>query len=103
MDEPVTAIHSPLSLYIHLPWCLHKCAYCDFNSHATKADSFPEQAYLDALVTDLTRSSHAIRQRHVQSIFIGGGTPSLFSPRSIEALLHACDKHTQLSAECEIT
>ena len=103
MGETVTAIHAPLSLYIHLPWCLHKCAYCDFNSHATQADSFPEQAYLDALVTDLTRSSHAIKQRGVQSIFIGGGTPSLFSPSSIEALLDACHKLIRLNTNCEIT
>lgn len=103
MNESLSAIHPPISLYIHLPWCLHKCAYCDFNSHATEPNSFPEQTYVDALIKDLTQSSDAIKHRHVQSIFIGGGTPSLFSPASIESILIACHDCTQLNPQCEIT
>ncbi len=103
MSEALSANHSPLSLYIHLPWCLHKCAYCDFNSHATDANAFPEQDYVNALINDLKQSSEAIKQRQVQSIFIGGGTPSLFSATSIENILIACHDHTQLNSQCEIT
>jgi oxygen-independent coproporphyrinogen-3 oxidase len=93
----------PVSLYIHLPWCLHKCAYCDFNSHATAPDKFPEQLYTQQLITDLTLAAPLIDGREVQSIFIGGGTPSLFSPESIEKILSACTNSTQLKPECEIT
>jgi len=103
MDEANAAIHSPISLYIHLPWCLHKCAYCDFNSHATDIDSLPEQSYLQALLTDLQQATKTIAQREVQSIFIGGGTPSLFSPASIEKILVACKESTHLNPDCEIT
>ena len=103
MNEAAPAIHSPISLYIHLPWCLHKCAYCDFNSHATNADAFPEQAYVDSLIKDLSLSAETIQQRKIQSIFIGGGTPSLFSPESIEQILLACRTATCLDQHCEIT
>lgn len=102
MNE-ATAEHSPISLYIHLPWCLHKCAYCDFNSHAVKGDSYPEQAYVTALISDLTQSAPSITNRQVRSIFIGGGTPSLFSPVSINNILDACNELTNLDSKCEIT
>ena len=93
----------PVSLYIHLPWCLHKCAYCDFNSHATRANEFPEALYTQQLITDLTLSVALIRERNVRSIFIGGGTPSLFSPESINRILSACRTQLELMPNCEIT
>lgn len=93
----------PVSLYIHLPWCLHKCAYCDFNSHATRANELPEALYTQQLITDLTLSVALIRERNVRSIFIGGGTPSLFSPESINRILSACRTQLELMPNCEIT
>ena len=92
----------PLSLYIHLPWCLKKCPYCDFNSHAV-GDALPEQQYLDALLADLDAALPLIWGRTVHSIFIGGGTPSLFSPASIDRLLGDVRARLRLSADCEIT
>jgi putative oxygen-independent coproporphyrinogen III oxidase len=103
MDSAYSILQQPVSLYIHLPWCLHKCAYCDFNSHATSPNQFPEQRYTQQLIADLTHAAPLINGREVQSIFIGGGTPSLFSPESIEKILSACARLTQLSVECEIT
>lgn len=93
----------PLSLYIHLPWCLHKCPYCDFNSHATEVNQFPEQNYVTHLIRDLEHAKPLLAERKIISIFIGGGTPSLFSPASIDQILSACRTHTQLSDDCEIT
>jgi putative oxygen-independent coproporphyrinogen III oxidase len=94
----------PLSLYIHLPWCLKKCPYCDFNSHAwDDAQTLPEQAYLDALCADLEHSLPLIWGRGVHSIFIGGGTPSLFSPASIDQLISNVRARVRLEADCEIT
>ena len=77
--------HIPLSLYIHIPWCIRKCPYCDFNSHA--ASGLPEKAYVQALLTNLTSELPHIWGRKLESIFIGGGTPSLFSAESIDELL----------------
>jgi putative oxygen-independent coproporphyrinogen III oxidase len=97
----------PLSLYIHLPWCLKKCPYCDFNSHevagggALQQDT--EQRYLQALIADLEMSLPLVWGRRVHSIFIGGGTPSLFSPDSIDHLLAAMRARLPLEAGCEIT
>jgi putative oxygen-independent coproporphyrinogen III oxidase len=96
----------PLSLYIHLPWCIKKCPYCDFNSHESKGGQLSqatEQRYLDALVADLDASLPLIWGRPVHSIFIGGGTPSLFSPQSIDQLLGAVRARVKLDADCEIT
>ena len=76
----------PLSLYIHFPWCLRKCPYCDFNSHALKGE-LPEQAYVDALLCDLELELPAVWGRTVQTVFMGGGTPSLFSGSAIDRLL----------------
>jgi putative oxygen-independent coproporphyrinogen III oxidase len=92
----------PLSLYVHLPWCLKKCPYCDFNSHAA-ADTLPEQRYTEALLADLEAALPLIWGRTVHSIFLGGGTPSLFSPAAIEALLGALRARLRLSPDCEIT
>ena len=95
----------PLSLYIHLPWCIKKCPYCDFNSHevSSSVQSLPEQRYIDALVADLEASLPLIWGRTVRSIFIGGGTPSLFSPASIDRLLGDIRARLKLNADCEIT
>jgi oxygen-independent coproporphyrinogen-3 oxidase len=93
----------PLSLYVHLPWCLRKCPYCDFNSHEMRAGELPEQRYLDALIADLEAALPLIWGRSVHSIFIGGGTPSLFSPASIDRLLADIRARLKLPADCEIT
>lgn len=92
----------PLSLYIHIPWCIKKCPYCDFNSH-NRPNQLPEDEYIDCLIKDLEMSLPLIWGRSIQSIFIGGGTPSLFSPKSIERLLQAVRSRTNLSPMAEIT
>jgi putative oxygen-independent coproporphyrinogen III oxidase len=93
----------PLSLYVHLPWCLKKCPYCDFNSHEMKVGELPEARYIDALVADLEAALPLVWGRPVQSIFIGGGTPSLFSPQAIERLLSDIRARLKLAADCEVT
>ncbi len=120
----------PLSLYVHLPWCIKKCPYCDFNSHeltptvahsvslpaprggvaglgrpgaGTALTAMPEQRYIDALVADLESSLPLIWGRTVHSIFIGGGTPSLFSPKAIDRLLADIRARLRLTPDCEIT
>jgi oxygen-independent coproporphyrinogen-3 oxidase len=93
----------PLSLYIHLPWCLKKCPYCDFNSHAAPDGALPEQRYLEALVADLDAALPLIWGRTVHSIFIGGGTPSLFAPAAIDRLLGDIRARLRLEPDCEIT
>ncbi len=93
----------PLSLYVHLPWCLKKCPYCDFNSHELTSPELPEQRYLDALVADLEVALALVWGRTVHSIFIGGGTPSLFSPRAIDRLLADIRARLRLAPDCEVT
>ena len=93
----------PLSLYVHLPWCLKKCPYCDFNSHENAASELPEQRYIAALIADLEAALPLVWGRTVHSIFIGGGTPSLFSPLSIDQLLAGIRARLRLAADCEIT
>lgn len=94
----------PLALYIHLPWCVKKCPYCDFNSHATGIDNtFPEQAYIDALLRDMDFDLPRIQGRQIVSIFIGGGTPSLFSAESLSTLLSALRARLVFSPDLEIT
>jgi coproporphyrinogen III oxidase-like Fe-S oxidoreductase len=80
------AVLPPLSLYIHVPWCLKKCPYCDFNSHELK-NELPEAAYVDALLADLEAALPGIWGRRIASVFIGGGTPSLLSAPAMERLL----------------
>ena len=92
----------PLSLYVHLPWCLKKCPYCDFNSHQHDG-VIPETRYLDALCCDIEAALPFVWGRHVHSIFIGGGTPSLFSPSSIDQLLTDIRARLPLEPGCEIT
>jgi putative oxygen-independent coproporphyrinogen III oxidase len=107
----------PLSLYVHLPWCIRKCPYCDFNSHEVPGTSrnsgapvieihradLPEQRYLDALVADLETALPLVWGRQVESVFIGGGTPSLFSPQGIDRLLGDVRARLKLAPGCEIT
>nr|WP_110400508.1 radical SAM family heme chaperone HemW [Sphaerotilus hippei] len=94
----------PLSLYVHLPWCLRKCPYCDFNSHEVAGGgALPEARYLDALRHDLEAALPWVWGRPVHSIFIGGGTPSLFSPDGIERLLSDIRTLMPLQPGCEIT
>ncbi len=91
----------PLSLYIHLPWCMRKCPYCDFNSHAV--GDMDEARYLQALLRDLDSELDFVQHRPLQSIFIGGGTPSLFAAGSIDRLLAHCAKALPFAADIEIT
>ncbi|MBT4212080.1 MAG: radical SAM protein, partial [Porticoccaceae bacterium] len=92
----------PLSLYVHIPWCVKKCPYCDFNSHVAK-DNIPEQAYIAALIADLKADLHWVQGRKLHSIFIGGGTPSLFSGPAIEAILVAAEDLIGFESDIEIT
>ncbi len=92
----------PLSLYIHFPWCVRKCPYCDFNSHE-KGTDFDEMAYNQALVDDLEQELPRIWGRRIHSIFMGGGTPSLFSPESLDRLLGDLRARLNLAADLEIT
>ncbi|MBW9260204.1 MAG: radical SAM family heme chaperone HemW [Candidatus Thiodiazotropha sp. (ex. Lucinisca nassula)] len=95
-------ISPPLSLYIHIPWCVRKCPYCDFNSHAVK-QGLPEQAYVDALLNDLSLDSKLIDGRQLSSIFIGGGTPSLFSSAAIARLLQGIERRFAFAESMEVT
>ncbi|MFM7633325.1 MAG: radical SAM protein, partial [Betaproteobacteria bacterium] len=90
----------PLSLYVHFPWCVRKCPYCDFNSHEAKGD-IPEREYLDALRTDLEQSLPLIWGRKIISVFIGGGTPSLLSEQGLDRLLSDIRSLLPLDAAAE--
>jgi oxygen-independent coproporphyrinogen-3 oxidase len=92
----------PLSLYVHIPWCVRKCPYCDFNSHE-RAGALPEKEYLDRLLFDVEEALPKVWGRRIASIFIGGGTPSLFSPQSIDALLSGVRARLQVEPDAEIT
>jgi oxygen-independent coproporphyrinogen-3 oxidase len=92
----------PLSLYVHFPWCLKKCPYCDFNSHEARGD-IPEEAYLAALVADLEAALPEVWGRNVISIFIGGGTPSLLSPAAVDRLLAAFRARLAVLPAAEVT
>ncbi|MEZ8990927.1 radical SAM family heme chaperone HemW [Vibrio breoganii] len=95
-----------LGLYIHIPWCVQKCPYCDFNSHALKGD-IPEELYIDALLEDLdsdiSKYADSVGERVLTSIFIGGGTPSLISPQQIARLLSGVQQRVAFSKDIEIT
>ncbi len=101
----------PLALYIHIPWCVKKCPYCDFNSHENRhtdslgltAAPLPEAAYVDALIADLEQAVPKIWGRKIRSIFFGGGTPSLFSADAIDKILSHVRMLTQLEYDAEIT
>ncbi len=92
----------PLSLYVHFPWCVRKCPYCDFNSHEVKG-SFPEEAYLDALRSDLEQSLPLVWGRKIHTIFIGGGTPSLLSAAGLDRLLSDLRTLLPFDGDIEIT
>ncbi|PIE44560.1 MAG: YggW family oxidoreductase, partial [Gammaproteobacteria bacterium] len=99
----------PLTLYIHIPWCVQKCPYCDFNSHALRTTPhIPENAYIEQLLADLDNDIRrffppAAAQRPLTAIFIGGGTPSLFSGAAIERLLHGVRERLPVLPDAEIT
>lgn len=93
----------PLSLYVHVPWCVRKCPYCDFNSHAAPGEGIPERAYLDALRSDLEQALPGIWGRQVVSVFIGGGTPSLLSAAGLDELLAMLRACLNLWPDAEIT
>src|SRR2546427_2633694 len=92
----------PLALYVHIPWCVRKCPYCDFNSHE-RSGELPEREYVERLITDLEGCLASVWGRRVCSVFIGGGTPSLFSPESIETLLSGVRARLPLDPGAEIT
>ena len=102
LSGPRFAALPPLALYVHIPWCLRKCPYCDFNSHEAKGEA-PEAAYVDALVADLELALPSIWGRRVFSVFIGGGTPSLFSAAAIDRLLAAIRARVPLEPGAEVT
>ncbi len=94
---------TPLSLYIHFPWCIQKCPYCDFNSHAVTG-TLPEDTYIDTLLNDLAQDVKLFQEtRPIRSIFMGGGTPSLFSAAQIQRLLSGIQQHIHFADEIEIT
>ena len=118
MSHPLDPVHAmrpgllqlpalpPLSLYVHLPWCLKKCPYCDFNSHEFRSGddaASTQDAYIDALLADLEASLPLIWGRTVHTIFFGGGTPSLFSPEAMDRLVSGLRARLRLSGDCEIT
>jgi putative oxygen-independent coproporphyrinogen III oxidase len=102
-QRPQLTASPPLALYVHFPWCVEKCPYCDFNSHAVRAEGIPEAAYLAALVGDLESGLPQIWGRRVGSVFFGGGTPSLMSPEGLDRLLADIRMRVQLDPLAEIT
>ena len=118
MSHPLDPVHAmrpgllqlpglpPLSLYVHLPWCIKKCPYCDFNSHEWRGPDDArsvQDAYIDALFVDLEASLPLVWGRTVHTIFLGGGTPSLFPPEAIDRLISGLRARLRLSADCEVT
>lgn len=93
----------PLTLYVHVPWCLRKCPYCDFNSHPAPDTDLPEQVYIDAVFADLEAALPQVWGRRVHAAFIGGGTPSLFSPDAIGRLIDGLRARLPFEPGCEIT
>ena len=99
---PVNPVDIPLSLYVHIPWCVRKCPYCDFNSHEQNGE-LPEQAYIDALIEDLQIDVDAASGRPIRSVFFGGGTPSLFSPSAIGRFIEQANCLLPFADDIEIT
>ncbi len=102
LTRPRFAALPPLALYVHLPWCMRKCPYCDFNSHEVRG-ALPEDAYVDALLADLEAALPGVWGRKVVSVFMGGGTPSLFSATSIDRLLAGIRARVPLLPDAEVT
>ncbi|TVT59454.1 MAG: oxygen-independent coproporphyrinogen III oxidase-like protein [Azoarcus sp. PHD] len=105
IERPQLSASPPLSLYVHFPWCVRKCPYCDFNSHTSRSSdgSLPEDAWLDAVIADVESALPQVWGRRVLSIFIGGGTPSLMSAATLDRLLVALRMRLQLDPMAEIT
>jgi putative oxygen-independent coproporphyrinogen III oxidase len=102
LAQPRFAALPPLSLYVHVPWCLRKCPYCDFNSHELRGE-LPEREYVDSLLADLEQSLPLVWGRPVYTVFIGGGTPSLLSPEAVDALLSGVRARVPLTVDAEVT
>jgi putative oxygen-independent coproporphyrinogen III oxidase len=102
LHAPHFAALPPLALYVHIPWCLKKCPYCDFNSHERRGE-IPEARYVDALLADLETALPAIWGRRVHTVFFGGGTPSLFAPEAIDRILAGVRARVALAPDAEIT
>ena len=98
----IQAADIPLSLYLHWPWCVRKCPYCDFNSHAAPTD-LAEKEYVDIVLRDLAGWLPAVGGRRIETVFIGGGTPSLMSGDAVARLLDGADKLFGFAPDCEIT
>ena len=98
----VSLVPPPLSLYVHLPWCVRKCPYCDFNSHQAKGE-LPFESYIDALIRDLDQDLPLVWGRVVNSVFFGGGTPSLFPPEAIDRFLQAASARLRFAPNLEVT
>src|SRR5690242_5065411 len=92
----------PLSLYVHFPWCVRKCPYCDFNSYTLQGE-IDERRYVEALEKDLEAQAAEVRGREVISIFFGGGTPSLFSPDAVGRVMESVRRHFTVAADLEVT
>jgi oxygen-independent coproporphyrinogen-3 oxidase len=97
---PPRLVPPPLSLYVHLPWCVRKCPYCDFNSHQAKGE-LPFDAYIDALLRDLDQDLPLVWGRVVHSVFFGGGTPSLFPPEAIDRFLQQASARLRFAPNAE--
>lgn len=95
-------IDVPLALYVHMPWCVRKCPYCDFNSHQLKSGQ-PDAAYIDALIRDFELELPRVRGRRIDSVFFGGGTPSLFAPSEFARLIAALKARIEFASDAEIT
>ena len=95
-------ISPPLGLYVHFPWCVRKCPYCDFNSYTLKGE-LEQAGYVARLVRDLEAQAPEVQAREVGSIFFGGGTPSLFAPEAIGRLLGAVRRHLRVAPDAEVT
>jgi putative oxygen-independent coproporphyrinogen III oxidase len=100
IDGSVT--DTPLALYVHMPWCVRKCPYCDFNSHQLKSGQ-PDASYIDALIRDFDLEAPRVRGRRIDSVFFGGGTPSLFSPEEFARLIAALKQRIDFAGDAEIT
>lgn len=97
------SVPPPLTVYVHFPWCVRKCPYCDFNSHSVREEGIPEQAYVDTLLADLQAALPRIWGRRIHAMFIGGGTPSLLSPDALARLLDSMRALLPFEADAEIT
>lgn len=102
MTQPAQLTLPPLSLYVHIPWCVRKCPYCDFNSHGVRGE-LPVDAYIDALLADCSVDRHFAQQRPIHSVFFGGGTPSLLPGKAIARLLDGLRERLDFTHDCEIT